>query len=67
MSRAYASAPANPIGADSRSPGRFSRSTSPNAMSAPNAIAIRGPVTPSAAVCATEATSHTPAATTISS
>src|SRR5215467_2036128 len=55
------------MGAVSLSPGRLSLSTSPNAISAPNAIAVFGSFSPSAAVCATAATSHTPAATTSSS
>src|SRR5579871_4906378 len=67
MSSAYPSAPATPIGASSRPPGRFSLSTSPTAISAPNATAILTSRTPAAAVCATEATSTIPAAATSSS
>src|SRR5580693_6642544 len=55
------------MGAVSRSPGRLSRSTSPNAIRTPNATAMRGSRRPSTAVWATEATSTTPAATTSSS
>ena len=48
-------------------PGRDSRSSSPRAISAPNASAARGCTRPAAAVWATAATSSTPAATTSSS
>ena len=46
ISRAYARAQAVPIGAASRSPGRLSRSSSPSAIRAAKAIALRGPTTP---------------------
>jgi hypothetical protein len=59
--RAYAIAPAVAIGAASRSPGRFSRSSSPNATSAPNASAAWTSWTPLTAVCATDQISSSPA------
>jgi hypothetical protein len=58
---AYPSAPAVAMGAASRSPGRFSRSSSPNAISVPNAIAADESRTPLTAVCATDAISSRPA------
>src|SRR6185437_12790836 len=59
--RAYAIAPAVAIGAASRSPGRFSRSSSPNAISAPNESAACTPSTPLTPVCATDQMSRSPA------
>src|SRR5580658_2864142 len=54
-------APAVATGAASRSPGRFSRSSSPNATSAPNASAACTSRTPLTAVCATDQITSSPA------
>src|SRR3984957_11240781 len=54
-------APAVATGAASRSPGRFSRSSSPNAISAPNASAAWTSWTPVTAVWVTDQISSRPA------
>ena len=54
ISSAYASAQAVPIGAASRSPGRLSRSSSPSAIRAAKAIALRGATTAVPSDCTTQ-------------
>ncbi len=66
ISRAYASAQAVPIGAASRSPGRLSRSSSPSAIRAAKAIALRAATTPVATDCAIQPTASRPDAATSS-